>query len=311
MGIQANIQRQVRSGYLDNAIQAGIRYCEAHQLDAQTEWDALQSRWKELSRNKRLGLLSFSEENQERNRITLSILEMAEELERLTAGTSSGPTVTSPAEPIKKRDEEDEEMRILFLASNPSDTGRLNLQDEFVRISQQLQTSRFRLLSEWAVTTNDLQRVMLMHRPHMIHFSGHGTGPGAEAKQSGTRALHTRDSSAQLGGIYLQDKTGKSRYVDGKALAGLFGIIIEEVPLQVVILNACYSEPQAQAINQHVPYVIGMSNAIQDRSAIQFSSSFYMALSQTNKVDFAFRLACNQISLDGGPDEHIPILHAR
>jgi hypothetical protein len=38
-----------------------------------------------------------------------------------------------------------------------------------------------------------------------------------------------------------------------------------------VVLNGCYFEAQAKAIGQHIPYVIGMNQAIGDRAAIAFA----------------------------------------
>ena len=48
--------------------------------------------------------------------------------------------------------------------------------------------------------------------------------------------------------------------------------------LTCVLLNGCYSTAQAQEIQQHVPYVIGMNCAIADKAARIFSEAFYGAL---------------------------------
>lgn len=310
MSIQTDIQQQVRAGNLRQAIASGLQYAQSRQLEAATDWSMLQARWQKLSRDERIGILSYSEATQERNRITMSILDMAGELEQAASKPSSPLPISPSPEPAAT------EPRILFLAANPTDTTRLKLQDEFVWISRHLQDSRFRLLSEWAVTTSSLQQAILKHRPQIIHFSGHGAAgaPDPTQKTAGSRALHTRDTAAdELGGIFLEDPSGRggSKYVKGQALEELFSIIIQVFPLEVVVLNACYSEPQAKAINRHVPYVIGMSREIQDKSAIQFSSSFYMALSQTEQVKLAYQLACNQINIAGGSDASVPVLHER
>jgi hypothetical protein len=44
------------------------------------------------------------------------------------------------------------------------------------------------------------------------------------------------------------------------------------------VLNACCSATQAEAITQHIPYVVGMKRAIGDRVAIEFAIGFYDAL---------------------------------
>ena len=46
------------------------------------------------------------------------------------------------------------------------------------------------------------------------------------------------------------------------------------------MLNGCYSQVQAEAIAQHIPSVIGMSQAIGDRAAIELAVGFYDALEE-------------------------------
>jgi hypothetical protein len=65
---------------------------------------------------------------------------------------------------------------------------------------------------------------------------------------------------------------------------------------------------QAEAIAEHVPYVVGMTKAIGDRAAIEFAVGFYDALGAGPKVDFAFKHGCVAISLAGKPESATPIL---
>ena len=48
--------------------------------------------------------------------------------------------------------------------------------------------------------------------------------------------------------------------VSTAALAKLFEVFKDKV--ECVLLNACYSETQAEAIRQHIDYVIGMHQEI-------------------------------------------------
>ncbi|NEQ48402.1 MAG: hypothetical protein F6K00_34675 [Leptolyngbya sp. SIOISBB] len=59
---------------------------------------------------------------------------------------------------------------------------------------------------------------------------------------------------------------GSAQPVDPEALAGLFEIAAEHV--HAVVLNACYSVDQAETITQHIPYVVGINDAIGDKIAI-------------------------------------------
>ena len=49
--------------------------------------------------------------------------------------------------------------------------------------------------------------------------------------------------------------------------------------VECVLLNACYSQVQAQAIHQNIDYVIGMNRAVGDRAAIKLTVRFYDAIS--------------------------------
>ena len=66
----------------------------------------------------------------------------------------------------------------------------------------------------------------------------------------------------------------------------MFKVLGKEIDL--VFLNACYSEKQARAIAEHVNCVIGMSNAISDIAAIEFASTFYSSLGFGRSIKDAF-----------------------
>jgi AAA-like domain len=75
-----------------------------------------------------------------------------------------------------------------------------------------------------------------------------------------------------------------------------------------VLLNACYSEVQARAIAQHIPYVIGMNQAIGDTAAREFAVGFYDALGAGRDIEFAYRFACNSIQMADIPEDLTPVL---
>lgn len=144
---------------------------------------------------------------------------------------------------------------------------------------------RFTLEQRWAVRSRDVQRAMLDIAPQIVHFSGHGL---------------------QEEGLVFEDETGKSRVVSTSALAELFELFSERV--ECVVLNACYSAPQAEAISQHIPYVIGTSQAVSDKAAIEFSVGFYDALAAGRSVEFAYKFGCAAMQLAGSDKNLTPIL---
>jgi acyl carrier protein len=81
--------------------------------------------------------------------------------------------------------------------------------------------------------------------------------------------------------------------------------------LNCIIMNACYSATQATAIARHIPYVIGMSQAVGDRAAIAFSVGFYQALGAGRSIENAFKLGVAQIRIQGIPEHLTPVLITR
>lgn len=179
--------------------------------------------------------------------------------------------------------------KILILAANPKNTNQLRLDEEVREIQEGLQRSRsrdqFEIVSQWAVRPRDLQRALLDHEPQIVHFSGHGVG--AE-------------------GLALENNTGQVKLVSGKALAGLFKLVQKNV--DCVLLNACYSEVQAEAIHKYIDYVIGMNDAIGDRTAIEFAVGFYDGLGADRSYEDAFEFGLSAIALEGIDETTTPKL---
>ncbi|MCP2728854.1 CHAT domain-containing protein [Limnofasciculus baicalensis] len=178
--------------------------------------------------------------------------------------------------------------KILLLAANPKNTDQLRLDEEVREIDEGLRRSRhrdrFELISKWAVRSRDFYRYILDIQPQIIHFSGHGGGEG---------------------GIVLEDETGKVQFLSTKQVAGMFKLFASK-GVECVLLNACYSEVQAEAIHQYIPFVIGMNKSIGDKAAINFAVAFYDVLGAGETVEFAFDLACTQ--LIGLNEDETPIL---
>lgn len=206
--------------------------------------------------------------------------------------------------------------KVLFLASNPSNTAKLQLEREFARISQQLQDNEhdIQLYAQWAVTTDALLDAILTYKPYILHFSGHGIGthrPGSSAGSAQRDHIMLKGRDEDKAGIVLTDEKGQEKIVSTKALGQLFETITKKFPIQAIVLNACYSENQAKALTRYVPYVIGMNNAISDPAAIEFSNGFYLGIAKENDVELGFDLAKNKILMEGFSGEDIPILIKR
>jgi hypothetical protein len=182
--------------------------------------------------------------------------------------------------------------KILILAANPQNTEQLCLDKEVQAIDQGLrQTKRrdsFELKQTWQTRPQDIRRAMLDFEPNIVHFCGHGEGKA---------------------GIVFEDDAGYARLVSAEALAGLFELFADHV--ECVVLNACYSKVQAEAIAQHIEHVIGMNQSIGDEAAIEFAVAFYDALVAGKSAEFAYKLGCNAIQMAGIPEHLTPVFIIR
>ncbi|MBI3654278.1 MAG: tetratricopeptide repeat protein [Acidobacteria bacterium] len=184
-------------------------------------------------------------------------------------------------------------MKILFLAANPVDVvARLRIDHELREVSQKLHRvthgQPLEMVSELAVRAGDLQAALLLHQPDIVHFSGH---------------------CSQTSGIVLEDDKGCSAIVSRRALADLFSLLKGNI--RVVVLNACYAKDQAQALIGTLDCAIGMNDAISDKAALVFAAHFYQSLAFGCSVETAFRLARNQLDIEGLDGAQIPELLVR
>jgi formylglycine-generating enzyme required for sulfatase activity len=181
---------------------------------------------------------------------------------------------------------------ILVLAANPKGTPPLRLDQEIREIDNGLQRARrrdeFVLKQVWAVRPVDVRRAMLDAKPNIVHFCGHGEGEE---------------------GIAFEDDMGNVKLVNAEALAEFFDLFADSV--ECVVLNACYSEVQAEAIAQYIDHVIGMKKGIGDTAAIEFAVAFYDALGAGKPIEFAYKLASNAIQWASVPDHLTPALKIR
>lgn len=129
---------------------------------------------------------------------------------------------------------------------------------------------------------------MLNREPQIVHFSGHGGGEW---------------------GLALEDEAGNLQLVCTASLTHLFKQFIDTV--ECVLLNACYSAVQAEAIVRYISYTIGMKEAIGDGAAREFAVGFYDALGAGRTIEEAFTSGVNAIILEGIQEKLIPVLLRR
>jgi hypothetical protein len=171
-----------------------------------------------------------------------------------------------------------EKTRILFLSANPWTTSRLLVDEEAREIFERLQEGPFRERFEFqkhaATRPMDLQKLLLMHQPHIVHFSGHGS----------------KKHKIILGG-----ERGRGKTIDQQGLADVFALYSHHVRL--VLLNACFTRAQARSLSEVVNYSIGTGKGIGDKVGVAFAGAFYRALSFGQPVRKAFESAKAELGL--------------
>ena len=244
------------------------------------------------------GIISRQDAKVEEARIMHALTAYAEELPEnlqaayrgiLLSDNTSNLSTRPSGGPIPHRLTHDGVKKILFLGANPENTTQLRIGQEARDIEHGLERARhrdqFELVTKWAVRATDLRRALLDESPQIVHFSGHGSGEV---------------------GIVLENDQGQPQMVSSIALGNLFRLFAEK--MECVVLNACYSESQAEEIVRYIPYVIGMNKAIPDTTAIEFAVAFYDALASGRDYSFAYEYAVSAIELQGLSGSLIPVL---
>jgi hypothetical protein len=203
-------------------------------------------------------------------------------------------------------------VRVLVVAANPFGSSPLKLDHEVKTIQEALRRSRKRdnFVVEYrlAATPSELRRALLDLEPHVLHFSGHGSGSKG--------LLFVSDESA--GAIFRSDtgevrsrssNSDEIRYVSAQPLANLLQLC--EDHLECVVLNACYSDMQGNAISANIPFTIGMRDAVADQVAIKFSQGFYDAIGAGKGYEIAFKWGKVAIEFDLADGEAAKILVLR
>lgn len=186
------------------------------------------------------------------------------------ASTSANPPYTST--------------NVLIISADPRNASRLRLATERRELEDALRGTRFRdqfdLRDIGSCRVRDITRALDEHTPKIVHFSGHGDNAG----------------------IYFERDNGEAVAVNKPALGSLLGT---QEGLELVVLNACYSQEQAQAIADAVGYVVGMEGAILDEDAIEFSREFYRALGNGRNYEDAFERARLAVCLTSSLHPHL------
>jgi TPR repeat protein len=187
-------------------------------------------------------------------------------------------------------------VKILFFAADPilgrPDGVPLELLEELRQIQEHVSRARYghrlHLEPHGAARADDLLEFLEHMDARVVHFSGHGGHQGL--------------------GLVAPDGSSV-QHVNAAALRRVFREYRGAVRL--VILSACSSKAEAQAVADIVGCAIGTSSTISDEAAITFNSRFYRAIANGYSVERAFEHARTVLHVYNVPEPEYPELFVR
>jgi tetratricopeptide (TPR) repeat protein len=197
-------------------------------------------------------------------------------------------------------------LRILGLVASPQGLSQLHIGHEKRLVEEALRGLQARRLVEltWleGQTWRHLQRAMRRGPWHVFHFIGHGGF----------------DPETEEGAIALSDEEGRMHLLGASDLALLLD---DHYFLRLVFLNSCegargsprdaFSSTAATLVRSGIPAVVAMQYEITDRSAIEFSRSFYDAVADRLPVDAAVAEARTAVKMGSALEWGTPVLYMR
>jgi len=202
---------------------------------------------------------------------------------------------------------------ILFLAANPRGTSRVALDEECAAIERELRMTSgrddFDFRSRWVVGIDDMMRHLNELEPAIVHFSGHGSGSSGVDLVGDPQSPRRDAVIAVEAGILVEGEQRQPQFVTARALAKILSSTAPAT--RVVVLNACFTEPTADALRNVVDCVVGMRGAIADDAARAFAVGFYRALGYRRSVGNAVEQAIAALAAWALADEQLPVCRTR
>jgi formylglycine-generating enzyme required for sulfatase activity len=163
-------------------------------------------------------------------------------------------------------------LHILGMVANPRNLPQLDVASEKQRIEQAIAPLQAQGLVQltWLAgeSWRDLQRTIRRQPWHILHFIGHGGF----------------DKERDEGYLSFSDQQGEARRMYATGLAQL---LHDHDSLRVIVLNSCdggqsgsniFSSTAATLVRSGIPCVVAMQYEITDTAAVEFSRTFYEAL---------------------------------
>ena len=167
--------------------------------------------------------------------------------------------------------------RVLFLGANKRGHTVLELQTEKRYLEEVADSSSLDVRGLLNASAATISQELHDNGPSIVQFSAHGTDDEAGSGLWLADA-HEPTSGEELAALFADAQSSRSD--DG---------------VQLVVLNACRSVSTAEAIAQHVPYVVAVSEDIPDEAAVFFTPLLYEQLANGREIGAAVAHARRQL----------------
>jgi tetratricopeptide (TPR) repeat protein len=167
-------------------------------------------------------------------------------------------------------------LRLLFLAAAPTDQAQLDFEQEedaMLRATGRLGQEVVVLPFAETGGIDELAALVVEHRPHVVHLSGHGI------------------VDAQGGGRFaFEDERGLT---DSQPVEEIVARVFRGSAVRCVMLNACQTSQAAAAglaqklVQAGVPLVLGWAASVADDRATEFATALYGFLARGDSVPAA------------------------
>jgi hypothetical protein len=193
---------------------------------------------------------------------------------------------------LKMMQEKFKPKKILFICSGPKDTYLLDFGKEFKKIKDALQSSekreQFEIEIETGVEADDFLRLVTRFEPDFLHISTH---------------------ASETQGLYFEGSQGEQQIVSPTELAELFDLIQQKNKPELVVLSACNSLSQAQAIQGYVGRVVGMQGFLPEQAGVVYAEKLYEMIFDGQDIDYAHKSAQMGLKMAKIPTEGVVATH--
>lgn len=167
--------------------------------------------------------------------------------------------------------------KLLVMCANPRDTHRWRFDQEIRAISAALQQARLsgkiQLEQELAVRADDLDKLLLLHRPTMLHVSCMG------------------NASA---GLVFEDADGRSSLVSYSAFQKFLFPLRKS--LECVVFTCEQTDKLSSSLVFDINCAIGFPKTVSENAAIAFSAGFYTAIGHSTGYETAYEYGIAKIT---------------